>query len=67
MLGPGLHEVLHAVEHEDLDLSVLGGHEDGLEGAEEKPLEVEALELLLVDEFEGQLLEGVHGVLGHLL
>lgn len=61
-----LHKVLDAVHDQDLDLLVLGGDEDGLEGAQEEALEVEALELLLVDELEGELLERVHGVLRHL-
>lgn len=62
-----LDEVLDAIEDEDLDVLVLGRHENGLEGAQEKPLEVEIPELLLVHELEGQLLQGIHGVLGHLL
>lgn len=61
-----LHQVLEAVQHEDLDVFVLRRHEYGFEGTQEEPLEVEVSQLLLEHKLEGQLLQRVHGIFSNL-
>lgn len=65
-LRPHLDKVLQAVEDQNLDFLVLGGHENRLERAQEQPLEVEVPQLLLAYKLQSQLLQGVNGILRDL-